>query len=293
MYRRSNFLFIIPVHTKKANLLNLNISSKLKEATGSSNINIRIKNDFKATSHMDLKQGELHYICNLSVIFVITSSSIHGILTLYNQEEIIMSNLLEDNDEDNEEMAVIDAKHFTRYTTDIVEPLQYLQMIIVDHALESPAKLNRYYKIFNPFLTDPPCVISSYKLKLDYFHNTLWFHPGFVDVYSTYIPMLMIPIRNVISNIDMFLKICNTSSIISDISNQNPTFIVRDEKCLQSTASIFILSNDKYSYCLQGHSFVEVFIKSQTSKLKRYSDDKHYLHSYYIRSISMVSHNVT
>ena len=282
MYGRSNVLFMRLVHTEKANLFNLSISNKL---IGWSKMNVRIKNGIKVTSYMDLKQRELHYVCNSSIIFVITYNNIYP---LYNQQEIIMS---EGNDGDDEGMVVIDTKHCTRYTTDIVHPLQYLQVIFVDNKLEVLAKLNRYYKIFNPCLTDLPCVISCYKLKLDCFCNALWLHPGSVDVYSTYV---MIPMGNVICNIEIFLKICNTSGIISNISNQNPTFIIRNDNCLQSTASIFTLPN-QYLYHFQGY-FVEVFMSSQTGTfLKRCSDNKHYLYSHYlnIHSISTVSHNVT
>ena len=300
MFRRSSDLFVWHVHTKKVNLSNLSISSKLINATGWSKINVRIKNGTTANKHMNLQQEEHDYTQSPSIVFVITSNGIYGnfiIFQLYNQEET-MSNLLIGN-EDDMEMTVINIKHFIRCITDVAQPPQCLQVIFVDHAIQSLIKLNQYLNLFYPFLTDQPYVTLSCKLKWDRFQNTFWLHPVPVGVYFTYVSMLKILKENLSSNADALLKICNTSSVGSDISDQNPTFIVRNDNCLQSAVSIYILSDHKYSYycivSLQGY-FVEIFIKNHTVIfLKRCSDDKHYLHSYYpnIHNISMVSYNVT
>ena len=297
MFRRSSDLFVRHVHTKKVNLSNLSISSKLINTTGWSKINVRIKNGTKANKYMNLQQEEHHYTQSPSIVFVITSNGVYGnfiIFPLYNQEET-MSTLLIGN-EDDMEMTVINTKHFIRYINDVAQPPQCLQVIFVDHAVQS---LNQYFNLFYPFLTDQPYVISNCKLKWDCSQNTFWLNPVPVGVYLTYVSMLKILKENLSSNADALLKICNTSSVGSDISDQNPTFIVRNDYCSQSAVSIYILSDHKYLYycivSLQGY-FVEIFIKNHTVIfLKRCSDDKHYLHSHYpnIHNISMVSYNVT
>ena len=296
MFRKSSGLFVRRVHTKKVNPSNLSISSKLINTTGWSNIKVRIKDNTKANKHMNLEQEEHHYTQSSLIVFMITSNGVYGnfiLFPLYNREETT-SNLLIGNEYDME-MTVINTKHFIRCITDVAQPPQCLQEIFVDHAIQSLIKLNQYFNLFYPFLTDQPYVISSYKLKWDCFQNTFWLHPVPVGVYFTYVSMLEILKGNLSSNADAHLKICNTSSVGSDISDQNPTFIVRNDNCLQSAVSLYTLSDHKYIYycivSLQGY-FVEIFIKNHTVIfLKRCSDDKHYLHSHYlnIRNISMVS----
>ena len=300
MFRRSSDLFVRLVHTKKVNLSNLSISSKLINTTGWSKIKVRIKDDTKANKHMNLEQEEHHYTQCSSIVFMITSNVVYGnfiLFPIYNREETT-SNLLIGNEYDME-MTVINTKHFIGCITDVAQPPQCLQVIFVDHAVQSLIKLNQYFNLFYPFLTDRPYVISSYKLKWDCFQNTFWLHPVPVGVYFTYVSMLKILKGNLSYNADALMKICNTSSVGSDIIDQNPTFIVRNDNCLQSTVSIYILPDHNYLfYCtvsLQEY-FVEIFINNHTViLLKRCSDDNHYLHNHYpnIHNISMVSYNVT